>query len=164
MSSTKQVSGWFFVPLHRLHIHGGISLLFLLFRQPGSPRHSEDRNSEFPVGSTILVYSRTGNATVADGTSASTPVFAGIVARLNAARFAVGKSALGFLNPWLYSLKGRGFTDITAGDNGCYEAEACCSEDLPPKQRGFHAVNGWDPASGWGSPIWEELLAAALAR
>lgn len=107
---------------------------------------------------------RAGNVTVADGTSASTPVFAGIVARLNAARFAAGKSALGFLNPWLYSLKGSGFSDITEGNNGCYEAGACCAEDLPPPQRGFHAVSGWDPASGWGSPIWEELLAAALSR
>ena len=109
------------------------------------------------------LYWCAGNVTVQDGTSASTPVFAGIVARLNAARFAVGKSALGFLNPWLYSLKGKGFTDITEGNNGCYDARACCSEDLLPKQRGFHAVNGWDPASGWGSPVWEELLAAALA-
>ena len=103
-----------------------------------------------------------GNVTVQDGTSASTPVFAGIIARLNAARFAAGKSALGFLNPWLYSLK-SGFTDITHGNNGCYEAPACCSEDLPPEQRGFHAVKGWDPASGLGSPIWHELLAEALA-
>ncbi len=107
---------------------------------------------------------RAGNVTVADGTSASTPVFAGIVARLNAARFAAGKAALGFLNPWLYSLNGTGFTDIVEGNNGCYEAAACCSEDLPPRQRGFHAVKGWDPASGLGSPVWKELLAAALAQ
>ncbi|KAL4897740.1 peptidase S8/S53 domain-containing protein [Aspergillus ambiguus] len=49
------------------------------------------------------------------GTSASAPVFAGIVSRLNAARLQQNKPRLGFLNPWLYSLRGNGFTDIVHG-------------------------------------------------
>jgi hypothetical protein len=36
-----------------------------------------------------------------------------VVARLNAARMTVGKAPLGFLNPFLYQLRGEGFTDIT---------------------------------------------------
>jgi tripeptidyl-peptidase-1 len=114
--------------------------------------------------STGFVVYQGGNATVADGTSASCPFFAGVIARLNAERFAVGKSALGFLNPWLYSLKGKGFTDITAGNNGCGDAQECCGTKLPANQQGFAAVVGWDPASGWGSPSYEGLLAAALAK
>ncbi|OJJ99308.1 hypothetical protein ASPACDRAFT_52709 [Aspergillus aculeatus ATCC 16872] len=56
------------------------------------------------------------------GTSAAAPVFAAIISRLNAARLEQGKSTLGFLNPWLYSLKQRGFTDIVDGGSvGCDE-------------------------------------------
>ena len=133
-----------------------------------------------------------GKSTVAAGTSASTPVFAAIVGRLNAARLAAGKPVLGFLNPWLYQIKGKvrihatairalgqnsttmmhctyenarrvttvqGFTDITTGNNpgegAKYEG---CKED-----RGFHATAGWDPATGWGTPAFKQLLMAALA-
>ena len=37
------------------------------------------------------------------GTSASSPMFAGLVSLLNEARFAAGKKQMGFLNPFLYS-------------------------------------------------------------
>jgi len=52
---------------------------------------------------------------------------------------------VGFLNPLLYgSLAGKGvFRDITSGKNGAYS----------PK-------TGWDPCTGWGSPIGAELLHA----
>jgi tripeptidyl-peptidase I len=55
-----------------------------------------------------------------DGTSASSPSFAGFVALLNDARIAAGKRSLGFLNPLIYALNGQGFNDITAGNApGC---------------------------------------------
>lgn len=38
------------------------------------------------------------------GTSLSSPQFAGVVARVNQARFQIGKSAVGFINPALYLL------------------------------------------------------------
>eukprot|EP00854_Cymbomonas_tetramitiformis_P013452 gene13452-15897_t len=50
------------------------------------------------------------------GTSAAAPVFAGIVALLNDARFAQGKKALGFLNSWLYQTASIG-SDILSGEN-----------------------------------------------
>ena len=54
------------------------------------------------------------------GTSAASPVFAGLVALLNDARLAAGKGSLGFLNPLIYALKGDGFHDIVAGNApGC---------------------------------------------
>ena len=84
-----------------------------------------------------------GSQIPVDGTSCSTPTFGGIVSLLNDIRLQHGKKTLGFLNPLLYlKLRGRGFFDITAGANGGYAAMC----------EGFHATNGWDPVSGWGSP------------
>ena len=84
-----------------------------------------------------------GTKHLVDGTSASAPTFAAIVALLNDALLAVGRSALGFSNPliWEAGASGIGFTDITSGSNkGC-------------SGTGFPAVSGWDPASGWGTPV-----------
>ena len=47
-----------------------------------------------------------GKTTSAYGTSAATPVLAGIVARLNEIRLAHGKPPMGFLNPFLYGSAG----------------------------------------------------------
>lgn len=74
------------------------------------------------------------------GTSASTPVVAGIFAQLNNVRLAKGKSALGFLNPMIYSNPSC-FNDVTSGTNNC-------NAGTP----GFTAISGWDPATGFGSP------------
>ena len=64
-----------------------------------------------------------GSATSASGTSASAPTVAGLVALLNDARLKRGLSALGFLNPLIYSIGALfpdGFNDITEGNNpGC---------------------------------------------
>jgi tripeptidyl-peptidase-1 len=54
-----------------------------------------------------------------DGTSASAPLLASMVAHMNARRAAVGKPPLGFLNPALYSLNSSAFHDITSGSNAC---------------------------------------------
>ena len=55
-----------------------------------------------------------------DGTSASTPAAAAIIALVNDALIAAGKSPLGFLNPWLYGGGWKAFTDVTNGSSiGC---------------------------------------------
>jgi len=78
------------------------------------------------------------------GTSASTPVFAGMISLVNAARIATGKSTLGYLNPGIYTL-GESFTnDITEGSNHCPIHSGCCLE-------GFPTTTGWDPVTGFGS-------------
>lgn len=69
-------------------------------------------------GDNIAVYV---NATfqLSGGTSASTPIFASIINRINEERIAVGKSSLGFLNPTLYAHP-EILNDITNGTNpGC---------------------------------------------
>jgi tripeptidyl-peptidase I len=88
-----------------------------------------------------------------DGTSASTPVMAAILALVNDARLSLNKSSVGFANPTLYSFSKRDdiYHDITKGKNNCCaggwsgSTVVCC-----PKQ-GFRAVKGWDPVSGLGS-------------
>jgi len=78
------------------------------------------------------------------GTSASCPVFAGVVAKLNEIRLGKGQSPLGFLNPWLYQ-NADGFNDVKLGNNGGgYDS-------------GFPATEGWDAATGLGTPNFEIL-------
>lgn len=79
---------------------------------------------------------------VVDGTSASAPIFAAIVALLNDARLAQGKPPLGFLNPWIYKIGLQGgFRDVVHGSTkGC-------------NTTGFPAMRGWDMASGFGTPV-----------
>ena len=81
-----------------------------------------------------------------DGTSASSPIFAGILTRLNAARLNAGKNQLGFANPLLYSLAASNpsvFYDITIGDNKC-AGFTCC-------EYGYACEKGFDAVSGLGS-------------
>jgi tripeptidyl-peptidase-1 len=93
---------------------------------------------------------------IMDGSSASTPVFAGMVALVNAARRQIGLPSLGWLNPLLYANANSGvFNDIVTGNNKCgasFSVTRCtCSE-------GFTATTGWDPASGLGSINFQNFL------
>ena len=83
-----------------------------------------------------------------DGTSCSSPVWAGIAALLNGRRFSQGKGPIGFLNKVLYSAPAAVFTDITEGNNNC--TESCCGT-------GFQATTGWDPVTGLGTPNFPAL-------
>jgi kumamolisin len=74
------------------------------------------------------------------GTSASAPLWASLIARLNQG---IG-SRIGFLNPTLYAGSGTSaLNDITVGDNGAYPAGV-----------------GWDACTGFGSPDGNKLLHA----
>lgn len=54
------------------------------------------------VGERILI-TRDGSWELVNGTSASTPIWAGIITLINEARLAAGKAAVGFINPFLVS-------------------------------------------------------------
>jgi len=88
------------------------------------------------------------------GTSASTPLFAGIVALVDQRLRAAGRPPLGFANPLFYLLGrhgGRGaLRDIAKGSNSVLW-KGCCK-----------AFPGYDRASGWGSVNATGLAAAAL--
>jgi tripeptidyl-peptidase-1 len=86
------------------------------------------------------------------GTSASTPTFSGIVTLLNDIRLNNGKTTLGFLNPFLYSITTDGaFFDVTEGDN---KSTRCC---LSASNDGFNCAPGWDPVTGLGTPNFAVL-------
>ncbi|KAG5976499.1 hypothetical protein E4U55_007302 [Claviceps digitariae] len=85
-----------------------------------------------------------------DGTSASAPTAAAIIALVNDALAQAGRPPLGFLNPWLYSAGRAAFRDVTHGSNmGCNTS-------------GFPATGGWDPATGLGSPWFPKMKELAL--
>lgn len=84
------------------------------------------------------------------GTSASSPTFGSVITLVNEARYDVGKSSVGFINPTLYAHPSV-LNDITSGGNqGC---------GTP----GFTAVKGWDPVTGLGTPNFVKLVALYLA-
>ncbi|KAH9221158.1 Pro-kumamolisin, activation domain-containing protein [Leptodontidium sp. 2 PMI_412] len=83
--------------------------------------------------------------TQSGGTSASTPIFASLINRINEQRLNAGKPVLGFLNPALYANPGM-LNDITNGTN-----PGCGTE-------GFSAVKGWDPVTGLGTPNYAKML------
>ena len=92
------------------------------------------------------------------GTSASTPLWAAIVTLLNDYEASKGRSALGFLNPWLYSLR-SGLKDITTGgtnEGSCYLVAGCTLS----RTLGYNVTAGWDAVTGLGSPIFSELTKA----
>eukprot|EP00928_Gymnodinium_smaydae_P087265 TRINITY_DN7154_c1_g1_i1.p1 TRINITY_DN7154_c1_g1~~TRINITY_DN7154_c1_g1_i1.p1 ORF type:complete len:566 (-),score=92.70 TRINITY_DN7154_c1_g1_i1:180-1877(-) len=89
------------------------------------------------------------------GTSASAPVFAGIVSLLNDLRLQKGSSPLGFLNPLLYQ-NADSLQDITQGSNGVPSKAGCNSE-------GFPATEGWDGVTGLGEPDYQKLAKVVLA-
>lgn len=104
----------------------------------------------------IIMNNNTGYV---DGTSAATPVIAGLVARLNAHRKAAGRPMVGFLNPLLYKIFAAApsaFNDVTEGNNRCTETGCLC-------RTGFGAAAGWDAASGLGTPNFGRLVEAVDA-
>lgn len=97
--------------------------------------------------------------------SASAPVFAAIISLVNSALLKEGKPPLGFLNPWLYSLKGRGLTDVVEGRSyGCPGVEIPWSGQAGAyvEDAGWDTAEGWDPVTGLGTPLFDELVQLAL--
>merc|ERR1712187_429814 len=85
------------------------------------------------------------------GTSASSPVVAGVFALLNGLRTSQNMSPLGFLNPLIYQ-NSAAFQDVTSGCNGG-QRKYC-----------FKAIKGWDAATGWGTPDYEALAKVVTAN
>ncbi|RDW91747.1 hypothetical protein BP5796_01141 [Coleophoma crateriformis] len=103
------------------------------------------------VGSRFLIGAG-GFEWLQSGTSASTPVWAAIIALINDKRMRAGKPSLGFLNPILYSSNlSAAFDDVVTGSGGS------CTWGSNV-ELGWAATPGWDPATGLGTPNFPKLL------
>jgi tripeptidyl-peptidase-1 len=95
-----------------------------------------------------------------DGTSASAPIFSGIVSLLNEYRASINLPPLGFINPLFYAIARRNpaaFHDVVVGQNRCGiyifpdgTSPICCDH-------AYIAEIGWDAVTGLGSPNFEVL-------
>jgi kumamolisin len=83
------------------------------------------------------------------GTSAATPLVAGMIALWDQQASKAGLPKPGFVAPLLYSLRNPpgAFLDITAGNNIVFSGINCCT-----------AGPGYDMASGLGSPIASAIV------
>jgi PKD repeat protein len=94
----------------------------------------------------VVIYYNSGPAGVG-GTSLATPIWAGIAALADQA----AGTSLGLLNPTLYNILrdpseyAADFHDITEGNNG------------------YLAGKGWDPVTGIGTPIVDQLIPSLTA-
>lgn len=79
-----------------------------------------------------------GTTTTIGGTSAVAPLWAALIARCQG----LSKQSLADLPSQLYAAEAVGFRDVTQGDNG-----------------GYTAGKGWDPCTGLGVPVGNQLLA-----
>ena len=89
------------------------------------------------------------------GTSAATPLVAGMVALWNQQAQAQGLPRPGFVAPLLYRIAQRqpsAFADVTQGSNALFGGSCC------PARAGF------DTATGWGSPFANSIAALLASR
>jgi kumamolisin len=97
-----------------------------------------------PVTGVVVMHIDGKNLESIGGTSASAPLWACLVARINQSLGA----RCGFLNPLLYSKFAKGILrDITSGNNGLFQAQ-----------------KGWDACTGLGSPGGKSLLNALSGK
>lgn len=69
---------------------------------------------------------------------------------------------MGLLNPWLYSYGQSGLTDITQGSSqGCKWTDG--DAPLRVQNARWDATEGWDPATGLGTPLFSTLVRLALS-
>jgi tripeptidyl-peptidase-1 len=132
--------------------------------KPYFNRHGRGFPDVAAQGFGFRVYDK-GSLKGYQGTSASAPAFAGIVALLNDARLRAKKPTLGFLNPLLYSAP-QAFNDVTlGGSTGCdgharFHGKPNGSPVIP--YASWNATKGWDAVTGLGTPNFPSLLKAAL--
>jgi subtilase family serine protease len=117
----------------------------------GVPDVSADADPD--TGMLLVISDGPGRYTIQQhgGTSASAPLWAGIIALAD--QYA-GRH-LGFVNPAIYRIAlsahyHPAFHDITTGSN---------TASFPPVTiTGYQAAPGWDPVTGWGSPDAQILV------
>ncbi len=129
------------------------------------------------VGASIYTE-QSGKSSITGGTSASSPIVAGIFSLINQERLNNNMAVMGFVNPFLYQTEAitpSAFNDVTQGNN-CVGRQNY-SPYLPignlnfpfvdtpswPLGQCFTAATGWDPVTGLGSVNYDALRQAALS-
>jgi len=113
----------------------------------------------------ILLYEESGDvAVLASGTSVASPIFTGVMAHLVSLSRQKRGAPLGFLNPLLYKMQREApdaFNDVTEGNNRCNRNVAGNKKfhGCPSTCKyGFNATEGWDAATGLGTPNAGNML------
>lgn len=107
-----------------------------------------------PLGDGLSAWQAIG------GTSAATPLMASATALMNQSLRQNHKARLGFLAPVLYRIgldaesSAKAFNDVTFGNNNTTWQTPLGSYDPST----YSAQEGYDLASGWGSPRFPQLL------
>ena len=91
-----------------------------------------------------------GKAGVNGGTSASAPLWAALIARINGA-LPTGKR-VGYLTPLLYKAAGA----TTVGAQGCRDITT--GNNITAAVGGYVSGAGYDAVTGWGVPEGNKLL------
>jgi subtilase family serine protease len=107
------------------------------------------------IAANVETISDDGKTYQVSGTSIAAPLWAAFIALANQQAVTNGQSALGFLNPALYTLGEGGnylaaFHDITSGNNA-----------VGPSG-GFPAVANYDLCTGWGTPMGSNTIRLIL--
>ncbi len=105
---------------------------------------------------TGMAFYFAGNWSLTGGTSASTPLWAGMIAVADQ----VAGHSLGFINPGIYKIAAsanaqQDFRDITSGSNTFSHGTT--------RVPAYQAVAGWDAVTGWGAPNAQKLLPDLVA-
>jgi subtilase family serine protease len=136
---------------------GGFSSLFPRpayqdgLARAGATRGVPDVAANADSDTAMAVEYSDGELRAATGTSASTPLWAGVIALADQE---AGRH-LGLVNPAIYSIaRGpayhRAFHDVVTGDNSVVWPTGVFD--------GYTAGPGWDPVTGWGSPDAQYLV------
>ena len=96
-----------------------------------------------------------GQQEISGGTSASAPLWAALVARMNQ-QLAAGGKRVGYLTPLLYGAAPGGTGPL--GKLACNDIHT--GDNVTAHVGGFKSSSGFDAVTGWGSPKGNDLLAA----
>lgn len=108
-----------------------------------------------------------GTAQPNGGTSAASPIFAGVIALVNDARFRAGQPPVGFVNPWLYMYPNTLNDIVNGGSLGCAGVNLQSGANITGAgiipYASWNATVGWDPATGLGTPNFGLMKDSALS-
>src|SRR5579875_463578 len=109
--------------------------------------------------STGMAFDFAGQWTTTGGTSASTPLWAALIAIANQ----MAGHPLGFINPGLYKVEASSpgdFRDIIKGNN---TVDTSNGTNGTLHVQGFNAQPGWDAVTGCGAPLASRLIPDLIA-